>query len=235
MKCGLILTCILAIGASGCATKKFVRNNLDPLSQRVDTLKGQNKDQATDIDELETAVSRADERALTADQKAEDAAKQAQGANALAVKAGQAASNATSVAQKGISELDSRLASRMDSLSNYQLVTQETLTFDLASSELSDEARSALDAVAARVDADAPCVIEVLGFTDTSGDSAYNLALSERRAKEVVRYLAAQHGVPLRQIHMLGLGSENPAADNETREGRQMNRRVEVKVFVAGQ
>jgi len=232
MKYGLILTCILALGASGCATKKFVRNSLDPLSRRVNTMESQNKDQTADIGELQTSVSRADERAISADQKAEDAAKQAQSANTRAEESGRSASNATSLARQGLSGLDA-VGSRIDGLSDYQLVMQETVTFGLGSSQLTEDARRVLDEAAASVVPDAPCIIEVLGFTDTSGDPTYNLALSERRAKEVVRYLVGQHDIPLRKIHMLGLGSEDPATNNETREGRQGNRRVEVRVFIA--
>ncbi len=46
-----------------------------------------------------------------------------------------------------------------------------------------------------------------------------------------MRYLTEQHQVPLRKIHILGLGADAPVADNKTRDGRKQNRRVEVKVF----
>jgi len=234
MKYGWIFTIILAIGASGCATKKFVRNNLDPLSQRVSTLESQNEQQATDIDELDTEVSLANERALSADQRAAEAGAAAQAADTLARQAGDSASGATSLARQGLSGLDA-MGNRIDNLSAYALVVDESVLFNLGSSQLTDEARSTLDEAASAVLSDAPCVVEIRGFTDTSGDPAYNLALSERRAKEVMRYLAAEHQIPLRQIQMIGLGSENPAADNSTREGREQNRRVEVKVYVAGE
>jgi len=231
MKYGWILACILALGASGCATKKFVRNTLDPVSQRVSTLEAQNQEQASDIEELDTGLSRTNELAQTADQKADEAGEAAQAADARAGEAGQAAADAASMASSGLDAMGNRI----DGLSNYQLVRQESVVFSLSSSELSDDARAVLDQVAASVRSDAPFVVEVLGFTDTSGSAATNLALSERRAKEVVRYLAGQHNIPLRQIQMLGLGSENPAADNATREGREQNRRVDVKVYAAGE
>lgn len=234
MKYGLVITMVLAIGASGCATKKFVRNNVDPLSQRVNTLESQNEQQASDIEELDTEVSRANERALTADQNASEAGAAAQAADTRAQQAYDSASNATSLARQGLSGLDA-MGNRIDSLSDYTLVLQKSVLFNLESSQLTDDARSALDEAASAVVSDAPCVVEILGFTDTTGNAAYNLALSERRAKEVMRYLAAEHQIPLRQIQMLGLGSEDPAADNSTRAGREQNRRVEVKVYVAGE
>ena len=58
-----------------------------------------------------------------------------------------------------------------------------------------------------------------------------NLALSERRAKEVLLHLTAKHDIPLHRIQLIGLGSEKPAAANETLEGRKQNRRVEVWIY----
>lgn len=230
MRYELIVTCMLALAAGGCATKKFVRNNVGPLAERVDTLENHNKDQGAKIDKLETAVSEADKLAQTADQKAENAAERSQNAHALAEKSQQAAANATSTTKEELSDLENKV----ESLHNYRLATQVTVLFELESSELSEEGKRQLDRAAAGVVQDAPCKVEIIGYTDTTGSSRYNLALSERRAKEVVLYLAGQHGIPLRQIHMLGLGSANPAEDNDTREGRQMNRRVEVRVYIAG-
>ena len=234
MKYGLLFTMILALGATGCASKGFVRKSLNPISQRVDTLEGQTGEHGKAIGELETGVSRAEEHAQTADQDAERAGQQASAAQAQADKASQAAADAHSLAQKGLAGLDA-VGSRIDSLNDYQVAAKATVLFPLESSELSDDARTRLDELAANMAPNAPCVIEIQGFTDTTGSRAYNLALSERRARAVARYLASEHGVPLREIRMLGFGSANPAENNSTRDGRELNRRVEVKLFVAGQ
>ena len=74
--------------------------------------------------------------------------------------------------------------------------------------------------------------LEIQGFTDTTGDANYNLALSERRATSVQRYLVSQN-VPLFRTEIVGLGTANPVADNGTREGRERNRRVEVRLLRA--
>jgi outer membrane protein OmpA-like peptidoglycan-associated protein len=71
----------------------------------------------------------------------------------------------------------------------------------------------------------------VQGFTDATGSKNTNIALAQKRADEVVRYLTVNHNIPLRKIHVLGVGEENFVADNKTREGRKQNRRVEIKVF----
>ena len=69
------------------------------------------------------------------------------------------------------------------------------------------------------------------GFTDKIGSKQYNLELSRRRADAVVRYLTENGHVPLVKIHVLGLGEDEPAADNHTRDGRKQNRRVEIRIM----
>jgi OOP family OmpA-OmpF porin len=71
--------------------------------------------------------------------------------------------------------------------------------------------------------------VEVDGHTDSKGTDAYNQKLSERRAKGVYDYLIA-HGVSDSQITgSKGFGESQPIATNDTAEGRQQNRRVELK------
>jgi OOP family OmpA-OmpF porin len=75
--------------------------------------------------------------------------------------------------------------------------------------------------------------IAVEGFTDQTGNDAYNEALSKRRADAVVAYLVAQHDVPVYRIQMVGLGKDKPLDDAKTRAARAKNRRVEVTVYSA--
>jgi outer membrane protein OmpA-like peptidoglycan-associated protein len=72
-------------------------------------------------------------------------------------------------------------------------------------------------------------VIDVSGYTDSTGDDNYNQALSERRAESVGNYLKAQ-GVIAGRVVTRGFGERNPVASNDTPEGRQQNRRVELKL-----
>ena len=73
--------------------------------------------------------------------------------------------------------------------------------------------------------------IEVEGFTDSTGPKQYNLELSQHRADSVVRYLTENDNVPLVKIHVIGLGEDEPAADNQTLDGRKQNRRVQIRVM----
>jgi outer membrane protein OmpA-like peptidoglycan-associated protein len=76
-------------------------------------------------------------------------------------------------------------------------------------------------------------IVEVVGYTDSSGGAAINDKLSEDRAKAVIRYLVQQGKVPIRHIVAPGaMGEYGEAASNETAAGRAENRRVEVKVLV---
>jgi outer membrane protein OmpA-like peptidoglycan-associated protein len=72
--------------------------------------------------------------------------------------------------------------------------------------------------------------IEISAYTDSRGSDEYNLELSQRRAQSVVDYLITK-GISADRLLAKGYGKENPVADNETEEGRALNRRVEMKVL----
>ena len=71
--------------------------------------------------------------------------------------------------------------------------------------------------------------ILVEGFTDSTGSEAYNQQLSERRARNVSNYLI-QRGVAAQRITSVGYGESQPIATNATEAGRQLNRRVEIRI-----
>ena len=73
--------------------------------------------------------------------------------------------------------------------------------------------------------------IRLDGYTDRVGTKAYNKKLSERRASAVRDYLIKHAGVSSSKITAVGHGEANPVADNKTREGRALNRRVEVSIL----
>lgn len=72
--------------------------------------------------------------------------------------------------------------------------------------------------------------IEITGHTDSQGNDAYNLNLSENRAAAIRAYLEANMGFPPDQLTSIGYGERQPIASNETAEGRNLNRRIEVAV-----
>jgi len=100
--------------------------------------------------------------------------------------------------------------------------------FDFDSADLKPAMQSELDAVAAKVNASKGNeMLEIVGHTDSTGAEDYNQGLSERRAQSVADYLAGK-GVSASQMTIKGMGESSPVADNATREGRSMNRRVEI-------
>ena len=110
------------------------------------------------------------------------------------------------------------------------------VTFPVNSSEISPSFRSTLDGIAQSMVNYPDSLIDVYGFTDSTGSDAYNQQLSERRAQAVANYLTYR-GVPQARIATKGFG-EDPnyfVASNDTEEGRAMNRRVEIKILPISQ
>jgi len=71
--------------------------------------------------------------------------------------------------------------------------------------------------------------VRIEGYTDSTGPEAYNQGLSERRANSVRGYLVSK-GVEASGLTTVGYGERDPIASNDTREGRALNRRVELQV-----
>ena len=221
---------LLVLGTTACATKKHVRQTVAPVEARVTAAEKKNAEQAASIGELENSVSRADEKAMDADKKAVAAGQAADRANQAALEARSRADSAQTLGEQNRTRLG-EVAGMVENIDNYQLVTTESILFRLNRHALSKEAMQQLDEAVAKIKNNKNYILEIQGFTDASGGKNTNLALSQKRADEVVRYLTVNHQIPLRKIHVLGVGEESFAADNKTREGRKQNRRVEVKVF----
>ena len=112
-------------------------------------------------------------------------------------------------------------------------VSAEAL-FDHDKSVLKSEGKAALQELGDAIKAKGARVvdIDVIGHTDSDGTEEYNQALSERRAQSVSDYLVSE-GVDSNIIDVSGQGESNPVASNATKEGRALNRRVDVHVGVA--
>lgn len=100
--------------------------------------------------------------------------------------------------------------------------------FEFDSDRLTEEAKRILDRVAETLNAYPEIDVDVEGHTDFIGSDAYNLGLSERRALAVKNYLISR-GVAAERMTPIGYGRSRPIADNSTEEGREENRRVELK------
>ena len=122
---------------------------------------------------------------------------------------------------------------RVSALDDYDVQESVAVTFKTNSSVLSPEAKQQLDDLAAKTRGAKAFMIEVSGHTDATGSEAKNFRLSRARADAVVQYLAVQHKISLRRfVTPMGYGKTEAVADNTTAEGRQQNRRVEVKMII---
>ena len=234
MAAGLIVSLL----GTGCATKKYVAKSISPVEQRVSGTESKNSDQdktisaqGTEIDSLDKDLSRTKEGLTSVDAKATQAGEAAKAADQKAGVAQQSADGARQTADGAVQGL-SRLDQTVQSLNKFNMAKSESILFGFDKDILSDEAKALLDDVGNQAKNLTRYVIEVQGFTDKTGPAAYNEELSDRRARAVARYLANQFQIPVRNISMLGSGYAQPVADDTTADGRKMNRRVEVRLWV---
>jgi outer membrane protein OmpA-like peptidoglycan-associated protein len=238
-------TLALALAGAGCATKKYVTKVITPVEQRVAAAEIRNNEQdkqitANDkeIADLGTDLTRTKEQLRDVDAKAAAAGQSAQQAGQRADAAQRSADGARTLAQQGNDKADQvkrdvdRTISTLDGLNRYQMLKTETVLFAVGQSRLSTESRAQLDDIARAATAQDRFILEVQGYTDKTGSAEFNQQLSQARASEVARYLVNQHKIPVRAVSQIGSGYSAPVGDDSTRDGRAMNRRVEVRLFV---
>jgi outer membrane protein OmpA-like peptidoglycan-associated protein len=103
------------------------------------------------------------------------------------------------------------------------------VTFDVDRAEIRADFYPVLNSVVLVLQEYDKTIIEVTGYTDDTGTDAHNMDLSERRAASVGSYLKAQGVNPMRVLTQ-GFGEQYPIAPNNTPEGRQQNRRVQLRL-----
>jgi len=227
---------VCAVFTSGCATKKYVKQQVDPVSGKLDQVatktdqQGQTLDQTkqsldktrSTLEEDETKLSATNERAVSADNRAGEALNRADAAGQKADQANQ-----------GVNDVRSALANTIANLDAYKQVAETTVNFKFNSDKLGADAKTALDQMVTDQNHYKRFFVAVEGFTDKTGGAEYNAGLSRRRADAVVEYLVAQHDIPIYRIHMVGLGQQKPVEDASNRAANAKNRRVEVTLFSA--
>lgn len=112
---------------------------------------------------------------------------------------------------------------------NLRLILPAGLTFASDSSAITPKFYPTLDSVAMVLNDFPETLVEVTGHTDATGSPEYNQRLSERRARSIARYLAAQGVAPYRLLDR-GMGESKPIVPNDTPAGRAQNRRVEIRI-----
>lgn len=126
------------------------------------------------------------------------------------------------------------LRGRMGDIDKYNIKGTTNVYFDTGRWQLSSQAKSDLCATAAQAEATDNALMLVVGYTDSVGSEEYNQTLSEKRANSVINYLQQQcRWKPYRMLTPTGMAESDPAASNDTEEGKAQNRRVSVNILVS--
>ncbi|MBI1760993.1 MAG: OmpA family protein [Acidobacteria bacterium] len=181
------------------------------------------------VGEAETRITQTEENAKRLSGQLEELA-----AISNAAKGGaKAAQESADAAIAGVEATNRRMETWFSSLDDYEAKRGITVNFKVNKFDLLPEAKLVLDEIATQAKTEKAYMIEVMGFASADGDENKNRVLSQKRADAVVRYLAENHMIPLRRIITpFGYGEAQPVADNLSKEGREQNRRVEVKILV---
>jgi OOP family OmpA-OmpF porin len=122
---------------------------------------------------------------------------------------------------------------RFSELSEFETKGDVNVNFAVGKSVISASDKTALSTLAKDAMGLTGYIIQVKGFADSSGNAAMNQQLSMDRAQAVIAYLIQDCNVPVRHVIAPGaMGTADPAATNESAQGRAENRRVEVKILV---
>jgi outer membrane protein OmpA-like peptidoglycan-associated protein len=217
------------------AAETLRRQEADQARAQADQARQQAEAARADAERMKQQADQAAQAAAQQQQQAEAARAaalaQQQAAEADAEKARQAAAQA----EKEKADLRAQLLAQLNAVLQTQdtarglIVNMSDVLFDTGSSTLKPATREKLAKISGIVLAHPGLSLQVEGHTDSVGSDQMNQQLSERRADSVRDFLIAQ-GVPGSSITAQGFGKTQPVASNDTSEGRQKNRRVELVV-----
>jgi outer membrane protein OmpA-like peptidoglycan-associated protein len=224
------------IASQGCATRKYVRNEVqsasDTLGVRIDTNEGEIKETRDSVDRVNQKVSGVETRVSELDTKT------TQGLNSLKTELKTDIQNtdqkvsqvqtATDRVAGDVVLLDQRFQNR----NLYTVNSENSIMFRFDSAQLDMQYKDVLDEIANTLMENPDAILVMEGRTDSTGDRDYNVRLGERRVEAVRRYLVVEKSIPVYRIHEISLGSAKPIAANDTRDGRAKNRAVTMSVLV---
>ncbi len=213
----LAVAAIVVGTTAACATKKFVRNEVNTVGTRVETLS-----QSLEATQQETKQNQA--RITQVDAKADQVgiwAKEAQ----------TSASTANSAAAAASAKIDT-VDAQNKRLVYEVVISEDQGQFKFASAELPEAVQQRIDQMVADLKSNPRGnFVEIEGHTDSSGDKVVNQRIGEARAEAVKRYLYETHQVPLHKMNVISWGEDKPVSPNNTRDGRAQNRRVVIRVL----
>jgi peptidoglycan-associated lipoprotein len=232
-----------ALVSSGCATRKYTQNGLSALdstlSARLDT-------DEKNISRLESNAKEMSDHIGTVEKKTNDNTAELGRVRGdmtnMTNEIGRVdtratdATNAARNAQSGVDRSNAGIASLEEMFrnrNNYEMVSEKQIFFAFNSSRLGEDFERPLGEVAAQLK-DSPEMFVVLeGRTDNTGDAAYNIQLGQKRNEAVQRFLIVHQGVPMYKVFQTSFGEDQPIAESKSREGREKNRTVVLRLYRA--
>jgi outer membrane protein OmpA-like peptidoglycan-associated protein len=222
---------MLALGtvtlAVGCATKKYVRTNVEAsskeLSARIDNNDSAIKSTDGQVAELNNVTRDHTQKISTLDNGVKQVDQKAQ----QAMSAGQQAQTTANKAVTDVSTLDGKFQNR----NHYAVLNQEQVRFKFNSAKLDDQSKKVLDDLAAKLKENPDAILVMEGHTDSTGPEDYNIQLGQKRVEAVSRYLVVEQDVPMNRISNLSFGKAKPLNANKGKDARAENRAVVVRVM----
>jgi outer membrane protein OmpA-like peptidoglycan-associated protein len=186
---------------------------------------------AEDAQRAREEAAQAQQREAQSQRTADQARQEANQAKVLAASSVTAADLARREAELAAEQADS-LRRQLENLQLRQtesgvVVTLGDVLFESGQTDLREEAHTSLVEVVDLLQSEPDKKIRIEGHTDSTGEAATNLKISERRANKVLEALVAL-GVDPARVTTAGMGEDFPIASNETEQGRNRNRRVDV-------
>jgi len=229
----LAILVTFTIGGTGCATKKYVRKT---VNERVTPIEGRTQELEETVrrntQDIHTLDDRLTKRVDEVSGRVDRAQASADEASSHAIAADERASRADEHAGRA----EQRVEDIRANLDRYTLMSTVSVNFKLNSADLTQDGKSVLDNLALEAKNQKGYILEIQGFTDSTGQGKINDKLSQARAESVQRYLARQHQIPIYKMSILGLGELKEEGVERTRraryEARSRNRRVDVQLLI---
>jgi outer membrane protein OmpA-like peptidoglycan-associated protein len=216
---------MLAVGTivvgttTACATKKFVRTEVDAVGTRVETISQSLEATQEETRQNAGRITQVDAKADQAGIWAKEAQTAANTANTAAVAAAARAEAVEASTKRLVYEV---------------VISEDQGKFKFGSAALPKDVQTRIDEMIADLKTNPRgSYVEIEGHTDSSGDKMVNRRIGEARAEAVKRYLYETHQVPLHKMNVISWGEEKPVSpeSNRTRDGRAQNRRVVIRVL----
>jgi outer membrane protein OmpA-like peptidoglycan-associated protein len=221
---------------AACATKSFVQEQLSGTETRVTHLLNATETLVTHRAEVqETRLREMADRAESSREAIDKAAALASDAKTGADLAAIAARDAEARLSERLvaaRDAEARLSQRLADRNKYRLLETRLIYFDSDRAEIRSEDIKELEDLAKALKADANAVLELQGFADPRGSDRYNNELARERTEAVIRYLVKHHGIELRQVRAIAMGTAAlSAGEKPSTEALAKARRVDIQLL----